>query len=94
MPGYGRIQLGILDALGRADNWTELELAVWVFDRKKFKPYERSNVIRALRQLEEAGDVYVSPYRKEGRRCWSATRKQRPKQKVIRSRLVVVAERP
>lgn len=91
MPGYGRIQLSILSLLGSVDNWTEPELARLVYGRKDFKPYERSNITRALRQLEKAGEVEVSPYLSEGRRCWSATKKRRPKQKLGRApRLVVV----
>lgn len=89
--GHGHIQRGILDVLSRADHWTEIEIARWVFDRQNLKPYQLSNIIRALRVLERQGDVQISPYVEEGQRCWSAIRKQRPKQKVIRApRLVVI----
>ena len=87
----GRVQLGILDCLGRADNWTAIELARWVFDCEEPKPHQLSNIVRALRALERQGDVQVSAYRQKGRRCWSKSAQWRPRQNVIRRpRLVAV----
>lgn len=91
--GHGHIQLGILDCLSRADHWTEIEIARWVFGENP-KPYQLSNIIRTLRVLERQGDVQISPYVEEGQRCWSAIRKQRPNRRVVRQRLALVSERP
>ena len=88
----GWVQLRVIDALSRADNWTASELADWVFDCEP-KPYQLSNIVRTLRRLEESGDVAVSPHRMKGRRCWSLAN-QRPRQEVIRRPRLALAAQP